>query len=145
MTRPYAAETEVPVDKSKAQIEKLLAEFKASAFMSASRPGFAMIAFEMAGRNIKFVLPLPTIETMQGRRNPKAALEQGLRTRWRALYLALRAKLEMIATGITSFEDEFLAHIVMPDGQTVGEMTRPRIAQAYQSGEVRPLLEGPKQ
>lgn len=39
----------------------------------------------------------------------------------------------------------FLAHIVMPDGQTVGEMTRPRIAEAYQSGEVRPLLEGPRQ
>lgn len=142
--RPYAAETEVPVEKSKAQIERLLTEFKATAFMSATGNGQAMIAFEMAGRHVKFVLPYPKPNEIPRKRDPVKAMEQAMRTRWRALYLALRAKLEMAATGITTFEDEFLAHIVMPDGRTVGETTKPRIAQAYESGEVRPLLEGPK-
>ena len=143
--RPYADKTEVTVEKSKVQIERLLTEFKASSVMMASNADKSMIVFAMADRHVKFVLPLPQKVEFARHRNPIAALEQATRTRWRALYLALRAKLEMAATGITTFEDEFLAHIVMPDGQTVGEMTRPRIAQAYQSGEVRPLLEGPRQ
>lgn len=142
--RPYAATTDVAVEKSKAQIERLLMDFGATAFMSATGNGQAMIAFEMARRHIKFVLPFPKESEFKNKRNPKEAMEQGLRSRWRALYLALRAKLEMAATGITTFEDEFLAHIVMPDGQTVGEITRPRIEAAYSGGEVRPLLEGPR-
>jgi hypothetical protein len=144
--RPYAADTEVTVEKSKMQIEKLLIEFKASSVMTGTNSTQSIIAFEMAERRVKFVLPLPQADQFPRHkyRNPQGALEQATRTRWRALYLALRAKLEMAATGITTFEDEFLAHIIMPDGQTVGEMTRPRIAQAYQSGEVRPLLEGPR-
>ena len=142
--RRYAQDTVVTVEKSKAQIERLLMDFKATAFMSATNQMQAMIIFEMAERKIKFVVPLPQKAEFQRSRNPQAAMEQATRTRWRALYLALRAKLEMAVTGITTFENEFLAHIVMPDGQTVGEITRPRIAQAYSSGEVRPLLEGPR-
>jgi hypothetical protein len=138
--RPYAAKTEVTVEKTKAQIEKLLTDFKATTFMTGTNQHSSMIAFSMANRNIKFTLPLPNRDSYRS----QGRFEQAMRTRWRALYIALRAKLEMAATGITTFEDEFLAHIVMPDGQTVGEMTRPRIAQAYQSGEVRPLLEGPR-
>lgn len=142
--RPYANQTEVTVEKSKVQIERLLTEFKATSVMMASNSDKSMIVFAMADRHVKFILPLPQKSEFGRHRNPTTALEQATRTRWRALYLALRAKLEMAATGITTFEDEFLAHIVMPDGQTVGEMTRPRIQQAYESGEVRPLLEGPR-
>lgn len=140
MMKPYANRTDVTVEKSKGQIEKLLNEFKASAVMMATSADKSMVVFTMSDRNVKFILPLP----QRAEHTTIGGFDQACRTRWRALYLALRAKLEMAATGITTFEDEFLAHIVMPDGQTVGEMTRPRIAQAYQSGEVRPLLEGPR-
>lgn len=142
--RRFAEDTVVTVEKSKAQIERLLMDFKATAFMSATNQDMAMIVFTMANRNIKFVVPLPKIAEFEGKRDPQRAMEQTTRTRWRALNLALKAKLEMAATGITTFEDEFLAHIVMPDGQTVGQMTKPRIAIAYETGEVRPLLEGPR-
>lgn len=142
--KPYAAKTDVTVEKSKTQIERLLAEFKADAVMMATNETKSMVVFTMSGRNVKFILPLPQRSEFSGQW-AREQFEQATRTRWRALYLALRAKLEMAATGITTFEDEFLAHIVMPNGETVGEMTRPRIAQAYQSGEVRPLLEGPRQ
>lgn len=141
---PYAAKTSVTVERSKTQIELLLKEFKASAIMMATSDERAMVVFTMADRNIKFILPLPQIADFIGQWK-REQYAQATRTRWRALYLALRAKLEMAATGITTFEDEFLAHIVMPDGQSVGEITRPRIEQAYKSGEVRPLLEGPRQ
>ena len=41
------------------------------------------------------------------------------------------------------FEDEFLAHIVLPNGQTMGEFAKPQIAQAYDSGEMPSLLPDP--
>lgn len=55
----------------------------------------------------------------------------------------IKAKLEAVASSITTFEDEFLSHIVLPDGQTVGRHVKPRIAAAYESGQMTPLLPGP--
>jgi len=54
--------------------------------------------------------------------------------------LVIKAKLEAVESGISVFEDEFMANIVMPDGRTVSEHVRPRIATAYESGEMPPLL-----
>lgn len=66
--------------------------------------------------------------------------------RWRALALVIKAKLEAVAAGITTIEDEFLAHTVLPDGQTVGEFMQPQIAIAYERGSMPTtlMLEGPK-
>lgn len=94
---PYAAKTSVTVERSKTQIELLLKEFKASAVMMATSDERAMIVFTMAARNIKFVLPLPQIADFDGQWK-REQYAQATRTRWRALYLALRAKLEMAAT-----------------------------------------------
>jgi hypothetical protein len=57
--------------------------------------------------------------------------------------LVIKAKLEAVEGGITTFEDEFLAHIVLPDGQTVAHHVRPRIEAVYSSGEVQALLPTP--
>lgn len=56
-----------------------------------------------------------------------AEYEKATRQRWRALALVIKAKLEAVASGITEFEQEFLAHIVLPDGRTVrGTVARRR-------------------
>lgn len=55
------------------------------------------------------------------------AWEQATRQRWRALHLVVKAKLEAVESGITVFDDEFLAHIVLPDGGTVGRWMRLRV------------------
>jgi len=39
-----------------------------------------------------------------------------------------------------SFEEEFLAHIVLPDGTTVGQQIRPHIEKAYIDGKMPRLL-----
>lgn len=56
------------------------------------------------------------------------------------LLLVIRAKLEAVESGISVFEDEFLANVVMPDGRTVSQHSRPMIATAYETGRVQPLL-----
>jgi hypothetical protein len=117
-------------------------------------PGKAMIAFEAKNRRIVFDLPLPDIAEKQfafdGRRNQRTpqkryeAWEQACRQRWRALALVIKAKLEAVESGITDFESEFLAHIQMPDGKTVGDHVRPTIETAYSSNKMLPLLAAPR-
>ena len=123
--------------------------------MSGTNHAEAVIAFEMKDRKIMFRLPLPSKQEKRfthtpGRNLPRSTQEafreweQACRSRWRALALAIKAKLEAVAIGITTFEDEFLSHIVLADGLTVGQHVRPRIAEAYSSGSVTPLLPGPR-
>lgn len=112
-----------------------------------------MIGFSMYGRQVKFLLPLPRKEeftqTPTGRaRTEKSqydAWEQACRQRWRALLLVIKAKLEAVECGISVFEQEFMANIMLPDGGTVGEFMLPQIAQAYETGimpAMLPMLEG---
>lgn len=154
MTRRFAQDTSVSVEKSRAEIEGLLTKYGATSFMSGVNQVEAVIAFEMKDRKIMFRLPVPNKSAKQfthtpghgKRRHPEdqhKAWEQACRSRWRALALAIKAKLEAVAIGITTFEDEFLAHIVLADGMTVGQHVRPKIAQAYESGTVTPLLPAP--
>ena len=151
----FAEQTSVPSDKSRAEIERTLSRYGASSFMYGTTQDRAIVAFEMAGRRIKFDLPMPNRNADEFKltparravRNPEqqaAAYEQAVRQRWRALALVIKAKLEAVECGITEFEEEFLSHIVLPGGHTVGELIIPQIARAYETGEMPPLLEGPR-
>lgn len=149
----FAENTSVSVEKSRAEIEGLIVRYGAThtAFMSA--PGRAVICFEAKARRIMFELPLPDRTEKRFQRDGRGsqrspdkvneAWEQACRQRWRALALVIKAKLEAVESGITAFEDEFLAHIVMPDGQTVATHIKPRIAQAYAEQSMVPLLPPP--
>lgn len=129
----YAKASSVPVDRSQNEIRKTLTKYGATGFLFGESKGGAVIAFEMNGRRIKFSLPLPE--------NLKTKSELQLeRTRWRCLLLAIKAKLECAETGITTFEQEFLAHIMLPNGKTVSETIVPQIEQSYQTGKMPPLL-----
>lgn len=147
----YAADTSVSVSASKAEIERILERYGADQFMSGWTAEKAVIGFAMEGRQIRFVLTMPskadrafTITATGRARSGEAALkewEQACRQRWRALALVIKAKLEAVESGISVFEDEFMANIVMPDGQTVSHHARPLIAQAYENpGNMQPLL-----
>jgi len=150
----YAATTNVAVSKTKGEIDGLLRKHRAAGFGIFEEATRAILVFEMGGRRIVFHLPLPNrddkqfLMTARGqRRSGDAALaswEQACRSRWRALFLCIKAKLESIESGIETFEDAFLAHIQMPDGHSVSEHVRPRIAAAYETGTMQPLLPAPK-
>lgn len=148
----YAEGTSVSSEKSRMEIEATLRRYGADAFAYAWEGKRARISFHAHDRFIRFDLPLPDRASSEfthhsrGLRTPQAAeaaYEQAVRQRWRALALVIKAKLEAVAAGISVFEDEFLAHTVLPDGRTVGEWSKPQIAIAYQSGEMPPLLTGP--
>jgi len=51
-----------------------------------------------------------------------------------------KAKLEAVEAGISVFDEEFLAHIVLPDGRTVGQFMTPQIEEVYAHGRMPTLL-----
>lgn len=144
----YAQNTTVSSEMSRIEIEKLLIKYGAGQFIYGSMPGFSMIGFTMYDRQVKFVLPMPKYEdyrlTPTGRvrtqNSQMTEWEQACRQRWRALKLVIQAKLEAVECGISVFEDEFMANIVLPDGSTVGDFMRPQIQQAYLTGQPPKLL-----
>ena len=54
----------------------------------------------------------------------------------------MKAKLEAVEVGIATFDEEFLAHIVLPNGQQVGEWMVPQIEHAYLEGKMPTALLG---
>ena len=145
----YAEGTTVSSSQSRAEIERTLSRYGADGFMYGWEGERAIVAFRMHNRHVKFVLPMPaksefartpTRGHARSQEQTERAWEQACRQRWRALALVVKAKLEAVAAGITVFEDEFLAHIVLPDGSTAGEWIRPQLAIAYESGQMPPLL-----
>lgn len=133
---PYAAETEVPVERSKQQIEAMLKQRGCEGFASAWGAHGDTIEFMWKGMRIRFVVPPLDAEKYrhdaQGRERKADVLtrqiNQANRARWRGLYLVVKAKLEAVESGISIFEEEFLAFIVDPaSNKTVGQVLVPRI------------------
>lgn len=146
--RRYAKETTVSPEKSRGEIERTLAAFGATGFAYGYQGPRALIAFEFAGRRMQFMLTLPTKDdTMRDARghmlaNQAKALEREQRRKWRSLALSIKSKLVAVQDGISTVEYEFMAHIVMPNGQTVGDWMVPQIERAYQHNAMPPLLLG---
>lgn len=145
----YAENTGVSADRSRAEIERTLTRYGADQFMYAWQDGRAVIGFRMHKRFIKFVLPMPDREQFRStpggrrKRNDAATLnawEQATRQRWRALAIAIKAKLEAVESGIAEFDGEFMNYIVMPDGKTIGEHVTPQIEASYLTGKMVRLL-----
>lgn len=132
----FAATTKVQVDQTRNEIERVLARYGANKFAYFSEAGRAIILFEAHSRRIRFDLPVP-----EGESDKDA---QARRQKWRALLLCIKAKLESVESKIESFEEAFLAHVVMPDGITVGQHTKPLIEQTYKTGNMQALLPAPQ-
>lgn len=110
--------------------------------------------FECHGRRVRFTLPLPDRNDKVFTKDPSSTwrevskekaqtkYEQAVRQKWRCMTLAIKAKLEVVESGIATFEEEFMAHVVLPNGETVGQFITPQIAKTYESGQMPPLLLG---
>lgn len=155
----YAANTTVPIDRSRAAIEALVREKGATQFMAASdyEHGGEIIGWTMEGRMVRLSVPIPTPDEDRFKRRsyrghytwrefPKETQrklwEQACRSRWRAVLLILVAKFEACESGISTFEREFLADTVMADGQTVARWLQPQLNAMYASGSMPKMLPG---
>lgn len=151
----FAEGTTVSVEKSKGEIEKLVRAHGADAFMSAADATRAVISFRARGLMIQFVLALPDPRAREFTRDPRytwkarpvtaaqQAYDAEVRRLWRALALVIKAKLEAASSGIETFEQAFMAHIVVPGGRTVGEVFLPQLGAMREHGQMPQLMPGP--
>lgn len=133
----YAEKTKVPVDRTRNEIESVLTRYGATGFGYGHNvlTGKSQVDFVTASRQVRFTIPMPPRDKMSDQ-----VWGQVQRQRWRALLLAIKAKLEAVECGISEFEAEFLANIVNPTtGKTVGEEVRP-VLQANYEGRPQALL-----
>lgn len=149
--RRFAADTSVSTDRSIAEIRTIVRRYGATEFAHMESDEQAAVTFTMRGRRILFRLTMPSpqdkafTKTDTGRDRSvtaaEAAWEQSCRSRWRALALVIKAKLEAVEVGIVVFEDEFLANTIMPGTNvTIGEGVREKVALSFHQESATPLL-----
>lgn len=134
--RTFAEDTKVTVAETRQELETMLRKAGAIRIVHMDEPAEAMVLFDLAGRLIRIRVVIPT-----------DASEQERKALWRALIMIIKAKLVAVDRGVSTVETEFLANVVLPDGQTVGQWFEPGLRLAYDRGEMptHPLmLEGPK-
>jgi hypothetical protein len=133
----FAEGTTVPTERSRAEIERLVQRHGATSFGHLTNADGATILFEVRSRRLRFSLPLPKRNAF--RTEDKWRAEE--RRRWRCLLLAIKSKFETVDNGIVSFDEEFLAHIIVPGTkETIGSWAAPQIAEAYERGTHMPPL-----
>jgi hypothetical protein len=146
----YAKGTSVSVSKTRAEIEDTLERYGADGFISGRDGRAVMLGFRLNNRHVKFSLMMPDPSDPALNRTPTgkqrsagsqadayAAEERRL---WRSLFMSIKAKLVSVSDGIETFDDAFMAHIVMPDGRPMREVMLPQIANMYETGDMPPLL-----
>lgn len=150
MAGRYAERTTVTPNKTQAEIQDLLEKYGCENFAIAREPMRVSIGFLMHERRVRFTLPLPDKNDAKFKRTPTGktrsenshneAYEQEVRRRWRALLLTIKAKLESVESGIETFEEAFMAQLLLPDGHTMSEWASPQIKIMYETGTMPPLL-----
>lgn len=162
-TGKFALNTDVPVERSRAEIEQIVSKYGATGFASGWMGSRVVLSFDVRDRRVRFSLDLPprddrrfthatrrtnqhATSAQEVERPPAEAMklwEQACRQKWRALALAIKAKLEAVESEIATFEEEFLSYVVMPNGMTIGERLVPQLGEMTVTGNLPPLLEGP--
>lgn len=144
----YANNTSVSPEKTQSDIRETLRRYGAGKFGIMEEDGKAHVMFEYHNLMIQITISLPDkktfIKTDTGRQRKSSAINesynQAVRQRWRALLLAIKAKLEAVESNISSIEKEFMAFVVMPDGKSLGDHLIPKLEEISTTGKMPKLL-----
>lgn len=150
----YAEGTTVSIESSQAEIARLISRYGARKYASGfdEDAHLAVIQFEAHDRRVQFRLHMPNPSSREFTHNARGqkrtdtqtgnAYQAECRRLWRSLVMVIKAKLESVESGIETFEQAFMANVVLPGGMTVGEFMSPQIAESYRTGQMPPMLPG---
>jgi hypothetical protein len=155
----FAANTKVPVERSRAEIDSLLVKNGASSIgiLNDVENNRAAFAFTLRGARYRVEVPLPKLEDFWPTRQEeprgwfnwdkerrtdwvKIRLDQAHRQRWRCALLMVKSKLEIVRMGLSSVEREFMSDLVLPNGQTAYETFAEITRRGFSVGDLPKLL-----
>jgi hypothetical protein len=146
----YAADTTVPVGRSREEIEEMLRRLGSDQVGCVTEAKKAVVFFRFQNLNFRFTVPLPALEDRavkvfpSGKTRPpgqlQAVMEQLTRSRWRALNLTIKAMLVGVEAGILEFGQIFSPYIIWGDGRTTYENLLPILSQAASGQQTLPAL-----
>lgn len=147
----YASGTTVSRANSVGEVERLVSKYGGNHFGYAydAIKGEGVVVFGLGGRKIRLVVTVPplndflTTETGRSRKEEVARKVQAdeEKRRWRSLALAVKAKLVAVEDGISTIQNEFLANILLPSGNTVGDEIADNVESVYLTGRMdQPLM-----
>ena len=144
----YANNTTVSPEKTQNDIRDTLRRYGAGKFGIMEEVDKAHVMFGYERLLIQLTINLPGREgftkTDAGRPRKTSAVteahSQAIRQCWRALLLAIKAKLEAIECGISTIEKEFMAFVMMPDGRSLGDHIIPELHKISSTGKMAKLL-----
>lgn len=154
MAVEYAKGTSVPTSRTEAEIRKLLAEHGANrlAVMTDLEQRRVEIAFQVDRLAFRMAVPMPDPSdrafNYTNHRTPRELtkqerdrkLSQAERERWRAVLLLVKAKLQAIQLGVSTWEEEFLPYLVIDRrGQTLGQKVLPNLQAVLETGDLPTL------
>ncbi len=114
MPKQAYEETNVPVTRSKEQIEKLLKRFQVEAVRFTSYPAYATLEFVRHPAKDHYIPYRVTVKPkVNYTRNAAAELDRAERQVWRVVYWWLKSKLEAIEFGLVEFEQEMLPYMLL--------------------------------
>ena len=114
MSKRFAENTELPVSRTRAELEDLLGKYGATATAIFNSTNSAAVAFEMHGRRIMMKLTLPNPQAREfthtkinqhageapvSAESARSRHEKACRRKWRSLLLAVKAKLVAVEDG----------------------------------------------
>lgn len=152
MPRAFASDTSVPVDRTRAEINKLLRDWQCSSLSWADHILEQKVAVEFTWHKdgtlyrVRFTIGIPDRMEVRGR-HPRSRYDnkdgkyyatlnedekgQAWRAAHRLLLLKLKADLNAAEAGLARAEEVFLPWIVDHNGKTVAEVLLPRLREAY--------------
>lgn len=148
MARRYAEGTEVSVARSIDEIRRTVLQFGAEQFATFESGNAMAIAFTCHNLSIRMAVELPDRTADQFCYTPSRnwsrsegdafrLWEKECRRRLRSLAAVIKAKLIAVADGVSEFETEFMAYVVVATNKTIGEHLRPQL-QAAMAGKSLP-------
>ena len=144
----YAKNTTVSPERSQEEIKRTLRKYGADRFGIMEEKNKGHVMFEYNSLMIQMTVEFPDKsefeKTDTGKTRLESAIEtqfnQAIKQRWRALLLAIKAKLEAVESGISTIEQEFLAFVMMPDGRSLSDIIIPKIHEIAKTGKMPRLL-----
>lgn len=137
MTRRFAEDTRVPVGQTQAEVKDRLRKLGADSIAIFESDAKTAVAFRLGWAMYRITIPIPVAAANRAQEERRA---------WRLMGLLIKSKLEAIREGATTVEREFLADMLLYDGQTVSERMGPELQLAHDQGRMptQLLLEGPR-